>query len=306
MESWLVINIVFNTFSMLFHLLGICLLRNVKQGRLNANNILVTFLSVTEILFVVTFTWSILDYNVTSGLSSHVVGSMVHYVVVTITANRYLACVYPVAYRRYATKKVVRRVLVCVFTFNLATGTSVWLAAHYFDSKIAAYWWLVYIAIIFVFCVYAYTRIYMKVAASTLRTSRNLPGRQNLKLTSVLWNFVFHQGQATSLMIVAVHFLFVFLPISCWSICIIVFPRATEQAFDVFAIALSVNCMVDAFIYIYTDKSVRKVFVAKVKLISLHFKRRDIAPRCNEGFAAAVVTTRARRTTRVENKSSSK
>ena len=229
---------------------------------------LVTCLSATEIFFSITSIFVDISclmgekrIGQAEGFYIFIVYPMVFYIVFLITLNRFVGCLYPITYRKRVSKKLAYVLVLCIPLFSVMFGSAVGLIAYHFDETIAFYWCLSTIVLFFVFCVHTYSKIYMQLAASAQRIARHLPGRQNLQLGSILWNYIFHQGHITSLMIVAAYTVFVFLPGLWWSVCNIWFSKWYLQASIMILITWKLNCICDAFIYIYTDRQVRKLFV---------------------------------------------
>ena len=123
----------------------------------------------------------------------------------------------------------------------------------------------------------AYTRIYTTLAASAIRLSSHLPGKTNLKLRSVVWNFIFHQGNATPLMIVIAFFVLVVVPYTWWSITAMFFPQDSLLPWSIYVITLRLDAVSDALIYIYTDKDVKKLFLMKFNA-TMQCRSNDVQP----------------------------
>ena len=251
----------------ILHSIGFYLLRNVKRGKFNVNNVLITCLSGIEIvyginivlMYVHTHVWKILFVIVTV-----VDGPVLHSTIILITFNRYMACIHPVFYRKYATKKILCITVVSMGMFYLPQCAVVGFATIYYKDGRIFYWWMtIGINIIFMFILYSYTRIYLRLAKSSQLLSRHLPGKQNLKLPSILWNFIFHQGHITSMAIVVCYFLFILIP-AVVTFMLFLVSRDLWLCFLWFSVMHNLNCIFDAIIYIYTDKDVKKLFLKKV------------------------------------------
>ena len=185
------------------HSIGIYLLRNVQFKKFNVNNILVTSLSGWEIVMAIS---CVLDYfllwnDVSCGTTVMdiifcSIRPIIVCTIVLITVNRFMACVYPIYYRKLATKKIVA-VMMIAWMIAVVAGEGIWRVGNQWPSQrtsIYLYSSLGVHTIVFVLVCYAYIKIYLVLAKSSRRVSRHLPGKKNLKLSSILWNFIFHQG----------------------------------------------------------------------------------------------------------------
>ena len=254
----------------ILHSIGFYLLRNVKRGKFNVNNILITCLSGSEIAYGIisvlqhalllqgNHSWLILFI-----IELFVIVPVLHSTILLITFNRYMACIHPAFYRKYATKKTLYITIVSMWVFSVALSVGV-RSVFYNDVRILFWWMTTGISTVFMFILYAYTRIYLRLAKSSQRVSRHLPGQQNLKLPSILWNFIFHQGHITSLAIVVCYFLLIIIPGVVTSM---LFHVSTHHFWSCFLwspVMYNLNYIFDAIIYIYTDKDVKKLFLKKV------------------------------------------
>ena len=123
------------------------------------------------------------------------------------------------------------------------------------------------VATSFLTILYVYTTIYHKIAASTLLISKHLPGRHNLTLPSVLWNFIFHQGHATSLLIALCYTLFIIIP----SVFFLIMQENTA-VWNCILFTVRIHYILDAVIYVYTDRAVRRLFVDRVLKFVFFFR----------------------------------
>ena len=100
----LVLDIAFSMVILTLHSVGFHLLRKVHQGKFNVNNMIVTCLSGTEILYSIACMGCdavVLMENTALGVfmvefMAFIVNPMIHYIIVLITLNRLLGCLYPV------------------------------------------------------------------------------------------------------------------------------------------------------------------------------------------------------------------
>jgi len=248
------------------HTLGLYLLLCVQKGRYLANHTIITWLSCIEIIYSITSLSNditgFVDYDLTPELEFviFITNPVIQFIVLLITINRFVGCMHPVFYKKFVTKKVVRFILLATCVTGVVTGSGLWSAVeHYHDVMILLYWLTTGITATFIAIVYVYSRIYFKLAASTLMVSRHLPGRKHLKLRSVIWNFIFHKGYATSLLIAVSYIVFILVP-CVWFL-------VNRVVWDCMIITFRVHYIIDALIYVYTDKMVRKVLVKKVRRI---------------------------------------
>ena len=258
----------------ILHSIGFYLLRNVKRGKFNVNNILLTCFSGNEILYGVNnvlYHVLAIQGNLSRLIVFHIeifaVVPLLNSTLFLITLNRYIACIHPRVYRKYATKKSLATIIVSTWLFSLVAGVVVWLVWN--SDTTTMYWWMtISVNTIFIFMLFAYIRIYLRLANSSQRVSIHLPGQQNLKLHSILWNYVFHQGHITSVCIVVCYFLFIIIPVL---VTFVLFLYDTCYSCLLwFGMMANLNCILDAIIYIYTDRDVRKLWVKKVhRMMSL-------------------------------------
>ena len=178
----------------------------------------------------------------------------------------------------------------CTCAVSVFTGSVLWLAAkHFDDTRIVPYWLMSYTTLTFVFCSYAYTRIYLKLAASTLRVSTHLPGRKDLKTRTIIWNFIVEQGHVTSLVLVICYLLFVQVP-TTWFSLDVVLSHDTSDTWVLGQVTFKLNCMLDALIYVYTNREVRRMLMVNVRLFACSwFASNDVAPKTDRRFVIAVV-----------------
>ena len=226
---WIYSSPVFNFINLLLHSFGFYLLTKVRHGRFNANKMIVRCLSAVEILFAITsIGWNICHQTeklkvigqFINNAEVFMIGPLKFATILLITGNRFMGCVHSITYRKYASKVVITSVVGITYTGEALVGLALWVVTDHrtSNSKIVPCWYLTCSASVFIPCVYAYARVYTTLAASALRLSIHLPGRAKLKLPSVIWNFIFHQGNTTPLMIVVAFFVFVVVPNTWWSL----------------------------------------------------------------------------------------
>ena len=295
----------------ILHSIGFYLLRNVKRGKFNVNNVLITCLSGVEILyginlvltFIHTHIWQIHYALLTT--ETVVWGPMLHSTIILITFNRYMACVHSVFYRKYATKNMLCITVVSTWMFFIAQSVGVF-KYHEKDSRILFFSGTLYFGIFFVFIFYAYSRIYLKLAKSSQRVARHLPGQHNLKLPSILWNCIVHEGHLTSMAIILCYLLFHIAPIAVAAVLI----NDSSSGFTIkhssdLRIAWLIttpdymNGILDAIIYIYTDKDVKKLYLKKVnniKQLCCSCRRVNNVDPVESRFTPAVIMNRSVRT----------
>ena len=129
----LVTDIIFSLVILILHTAGLYLLRNVHQGKFNVNNMIVTCLSGTEISYsIACMACDIIvilgHYNAGVFLvefMAFIVNPMIHYIIVLITLNRFVGCVYPIFYRRYVTKNFARITAISVSVVGVVIGVGV-------------------------------------------------------------------------------------------------------------------------------------------------------------------------------------
>ena len=300
-DFWLYFETVLDSINLLLHSFGFYLQTKVRHGRFNANNMIVKCLSAIEILLASTSIACIICAHSKRlkvigqyifNTQVFMMGPMKFATILLITANRFMGCVHPITYRKYASKVAITAIVVITYTGDALVGSALWVVFdhHISNRKIVLCWlFLAFLLAVFILCVYAYTRIYTTLAASALRLSSHLPGKINLKLRSIVWNFIFHQGNATPLMIVVAFFVFVVVPWTWWSLTAMFFPHYSSLPWSVLGITLRLDAVSDALIYIYTDKDVKKLFLMKVSA-AMQCRSNDVRP-ARDGFTAAFTTS---------------
>ena len=255
---------------LILHTIGFYLLSCVKYGRFHTNRIIVKWLSGAEILYsIVCLTDNISFFFHYDGdvvdIIVFIMSPVIHFIVLLVTLNRFVACIYPVFYKKYITKTVVHFITFGTCLLVVVAGISI----NYVHAIILLNWeWMAFSAASsFLIILYVYTTIYLKIAASTLLISKHLPGRHNLTLPSVLWNFIFHQGHATSLLIALCYTLFIIIP----SLLFLMMPEETA-VWNCVIITVRIHYILDAVIYVYTDRAVRRLFAARVLKIVSFFR----------------------------------
>ena len=253
---------------LILHTIGFYLLSCVKYGRFHTNRIIVKWLSGAEILYsIVSLTDDISFFFHYDGdvvdIVVFIMSPVIHFIVLLITLNRFVACIHPVFYKKSITKKVVHSITFGTCLLVVVAGISI----CYVHDIFLLSWMAFAVASSFLTILYVYTKVYHKIAASTLLISKHLPGRHNLTLPSVLWNFIFHQGHATSLLIALCYTLFIIIPF----VLFLIMPEK-KAVWNCVLITVRIHYILDAVIYVYTDRAVRRLFVARVLKIVSFFR----------------------------------
>ena len=278
--STLALSLILDAMIVALHSIGFYLLRKVRPGKFNANNFLVSHLSAIDIVYgVASFAvdslfleifhqkdeeWITKMANSILIFNTLVLAPGLQYTILLITFNRFLACVCPVFYRKNATKRVFLYTITGMWVFIVVCLVIVRKCALYFgEREIITYYMMGGIVLIFLTILWSYTRIYLKLVKSSQRVSRHLPGRHNLKLPSIAWNFIFHQGHITALLIVLCHGVFIFTPLTIQTVKLKMWYMAV--------LFFKLSSTLDAVIYVYTDKEVKKLLLLKLAIIRRYF-----------------------------------
>ena len=172
------VHIILNIFVAIVHSICLSLLLNLRRSKkkFSADRFLLVCLSGTEIA-----------YSVTSAISCHMfivndistalkfirltwcgIFPMNFCVMILITAHRLVAAVYPIKYRTSVNKMKVIMVVICVWVPSPAIGNVMWM---WFSIKLDFVIQLVANISYLIFTIFAYWKIYQKLAESRRRVT---------------------------------------------------------------------------------------------------------------------------------------
>ena len=180
---------------------------------------------------------------------------------VFITVNRLLGCVYPLTYRIYATKGKVKILLLCGWILTI--GLSV--ISFIFDLRNILYYALgpMQLVLLSLF-VFAYAVIFKGLVKSKRQFARTSSHPQNISLFNIFRN----SRMYTSVLLVSSFCVCWIIPTFSFSIAFMLEILSEEVVYAV-TLMLSLNTLIDPFIYIYVDNDIRKLMWRKLHVLKL-------------------------------------
>ena len=272
--NFYIVQITLNIFVAIVHSCCLFLLLNLRRSKkkFSADRFLLACLSGTEITYSVASAICC-QRNMVNDISTALkifrliscgILPMNFCVMVLITAHRLVGAVYPIRYRTSVTKTKVILAVICYWLPSSAFCNVMWMFSTNMHLG-----WLVSNTSYLIFTIFAYWKIYKKLAESRRRVTYSIPGEYNMKMRKIVKNCLFHQGHMTALMIVASYFFFAGAP----AIVVLIVAQIGKKYWNNFTtllykamgICTSLNYLTDAFVYMCMNKDIRKNFGIKMK-----------------------------------------
>ena len=268
--NFYIVQITLNIFVAIVHSCCLFLLLNLRRSKkkFSADRFLLACLSGTEITYSVASAICC-QRNMVNDISTALkifrliscgILPMNFCVMVLITAHRLVGAVYPIRYRTSVTKTKVILAVICYWLPSSAFCNVMWMFSTNMHLG-----WLVSNTSYLIFTIFAYWKIYKKLAESRRRVTYSIPGEYNMKMRKIVKNCLFHQGHMTALMIVASYFFFACVPPT-----ILINVHVGSHTFAILlyqamGICTSLNYLTDAFVYMCMNKDIRRNFDIKLK-----------------------------------------